>query len=52
MTATQVRKIRDRLRWSQKKLANQLGVTTRTVQNWEAKGCTTKTAVMVLKTLE
>ncbi len=47
-----IRKIRSRLRWTQAKLAKQVGVTTRTLQNWERRGCKADSpAANLLKTL-
>lgn len=51
MNAASVKKLRRRLHWTQKKLAEQVGVTVRTVQNWEAKGAPCMAAT-VLRTLE
>jgi DNA-binding transcriptional regulator YiaG len=52
MKATLVKKTRARLRWTQKKMAAQLGVTIRTLQNWESKGCRDKSpASQVLASL-
>lgn len=53
MTAHRIKRLRRRLRWTQKKLAAQLGVTARTIQNWEAHGCRKNApAEKVLETLE
>ena len=51
MNAARVRKLRRRLRWTQIKLAKQMGVCRRTVQNWEKRGCPVMAAT-VLKTIE
>lgn len=40
MRATQIKKARANLKWTQKRLADWMGVTVRTVQNWERDGCT------------
>ena len=51
MNPTRVKKLRRRLRWTQRKLAEQMGVCRRTVQYWEKRGCPAM-ASTVLRTLE
>lgn len=51
MNSARVKKLRRRLRWTQIKLAKQMGVCRRTVQNWEKRGCPAM-ASTVLRTLE
>lgn len=53
MEAKTIKKIRKRLAWTQSKLAFQLGVTTRTIQFWEKKGCKKGSpAAQLLETLQ
>lgn len=44
LTAKSVKRIRARKGWTQEQLAGYLFVTTRTVQNWEKRGCKMKFA--------
>lgn len=52
MEAKTIKKIRKRLEWTQAKLAAQIGVTTRTLQYWEKRGCKSGSpAEKILETL-
>lgn len=53
MESKTIKKIRNRLKWTQAKLASKIGVTTRTVQYWEKKGCKKGSpAAQLLETLQ
>ena len=53
MNAQRIKKLRRRLEWTQSKLAKQVGVSLRTLQYWEKKGCRPGSpAEQILKTLE